>query len=239
MDKAQIKPKIAVAISTRNRPVEFLNSISHWALTDYDNIEFFIVDDASSEVYVNSSHRFEERAGIPKVKNKCLELAYNSGAEHIFLVDDDIFPIDKDWYRPYINSGKNHLSFCFEESYGETPRRYRLGVTSDEKFAIYSGGNGCLMYFNRNCVETVGGYDEQLGLGYYEHNDLSRRINNAGLTSFIYMDVANSKELFYSMDQHGTVERNASPEERELQIRANMAYFESRRLSSEFIEFRK
>jgi glycosyltransferase involved in cell wall biosynthesis len=239
MDKAQINPKIAVAISTRNRTEEFLESIVHWACTDYDNIEFFVVDDASSEPYVDKAYRFDQRAGIPRVKNKCLELAYNSGAEHIFLADDDIYPKSKDWYAPYVNSGEHHLSFCFEESYGSTPRRHKLGITADEKFAIYSGGNGCLMYFSRHCVETIGGYDEQFGLGYYEHNDLSRRIHNAGLTRFLYMDVANSKDLFYSMDQHGTVERNSSTEERELQIRANMAYFESKRLSSEFIEFRK
>lgn len=240
MDKTQVTPKVAVAISTRNRPNEFKRSALHWAATDYSNIEFFVVDDSSDSEYCGGADfRFETRAGIPKVKNKCLELAYNSGADHIFLSDDDIFPLSKDWLLPYINSGEAHLSFCFEDSYGGTPRRYKLGTTGDGRFAIYSGGNGCLMYFSRSCIDRVGGFDENYGLGYYEHNDISRRIHNAGLTRFLYMDIANSSDLLYSMDQNGVVTRSASSEERELQIRANMAYFESQRLSSEYIEFRQ
>lgn len=232
-------PKIAVAISTRNRPKEFRQSALHWAATDYENIEFFVVDDASAIDYCDGADfRFESRAGIPKVKNKCLDLAYSSGADHIFLADDDIYPLDRYWWYPYISSGEAHLSYCFEESYSGTARRHKLGITGDKRFSIYSGGNGCLMYFSRECVERIGGFDENYGLGYYEHNDVSRRIHNAGLTRFLYMDVANSHDLFYSMDQYGVIARNASSEERELQIRANMAYFESQRLSSEFIEFR-
>ena len=230
--------KIALAITTRNRRSAFMQSIAAWATTRHPRISFFVVDDASEFPYADADYRFKNRAGIAKAKNKALELAYDSGARHIFLADDDIYPINIEWWKPYVNSGQHHLCYCFKEGYGNTPSKMILGTTADLKFNVYSSPNGCLMYFTRECIDKVGGFDEEYGLGFYEHTDLSLRIHNAGLTRFPFMDVVGSDSLFYSMDRHGEIERTFSSEERDLLIRANSAYFEKNKFSSRYVEFR-
>lgn len=76
---------IAISITTRNRPNAFKTSIKNWERFIPENTKVFIVDDNSDPFYTESDYYFTERAGIPKAKNKSLELAYNSGAEHSTL----------------------------------------------------------------------------------------------------------------------------------------------------------
>lgn len=226
---------IAISITTRNRPNAFKTSIKNWERFIPENTKVFIVDDNSDPFYTESDYYFTERAGIPKAKNKSLELAYNSGAEHIFLADDDIYPIVQGWELPYINSGVNHLCFTFTESYKGVPQRRppkRIG-----KFNSHKLPNGCLLYFSRKCVEVAGGFDERFGLGKYEHLDLTRRIYNLGLIPHPNIDVIGSNKLFHSMDKSGEVERTFNAETCKRLIKENNRLFNQKAKDSTFIPF--
>ena len=228
--------KTALCITTRNRPGAFEKCMKEWLRLIPLDVQIFVVDDASDTIYSNPDYRFEERAGIPRAKNKCLELAYEWGAEHIFLADDDVYPIAHDWHLPYVNSGVNHLCFTFTTGFNGTPSWGAGRIEGN--LTIHDLGCGCLMYFTRNCIETVGGFDTAFGLGKYEHVDLSRRIHNAGLTPYKFMDVVGSDKLFHSMDQHSEVERSFSRKEMAYLLRSGSNYFEAQHKSTEFKDFR-
>lgn len=228
--------KIAIAISTRNRPKEFRKTFygieSHFP----KDAVLLVVDDCSDENYANAHFRFEKRAGIPKVKNKCLELAMNTGANHIFLFDDDIYPVIDGWEKAYIESGINHLSYSFDEHYHGVNQRQSKIING---FKVSSIPNGCMMYFTRHCIETIGGFDERFGLGCYEHTDLTRRIHNAGLTPYKNMDVIGSDKLFHSMDRHGEIQRNFSMQERSKQLMRGSKLFNQKANDKSFIDYGK
>jgi len=227
--------KIAICITTRNRPEAFATTYLH--IQEYlpEGAALFIVDDASDITYCDSDYRFCERVGIPRAKNKCFELAYDWGADHIFLFDDDCYPKMEGWHLPYIQSGVNHLCFTFTSGW-EGTSSWNSGYVNDG-FMIHQLGCGCMMYFTRKCLNIVGGFDTEFGLGKYEHTDLSRRIHNAGLTPHRFMDVIDSDKLFHSMDQYGQVKRTFNEVERKKLMASGESYFYANQHSSKYISF--
>lgn len=157
--------------------------------------------------------------GIATAKNNCLALL--DECEHIFLFDSDTYPIKQYWWLPYTESGINHLCFTFNKLIDGRQNGNRNCRGVSKGIAIYENPCGCMLYINRKCLEVVGGFDEDYKGYAYEHCDLSRRIHNAGLTEFPFMDVSNSLELFHSMDYHMEVQSSVKPEDRMRHIRLN------------------
>lgn len=211
------RKKIGIAVSTRNRAEQL-----EWTMMNIYNYTMFscpivIVDDASDNepISVKNNYKFTERVGIPRVKNKCIEMLYNSGCEHFFLFDDDTYPIKKDWHLPYIESPYEHLSYTFLNPY----------KTVDNHNFYKPHGNGCMMYFTRNVVDTIGGFDPNFGLGKYEHLQFSHRVHNFGLIPEPFIDVLGSNEYIYCEDQNNNIARSFSKQEdRELRGQ-NSLYF--------------
>lgn len=195
----------------------------------------FIVDDASDEIYSVADFRFNERAGIPKAKNKSLEIAMNSGADHIFLVDDDVFPLIDGWYMHYVCSGVAHLSYTFKESYQGVAERPDPQLI--DGFRIWEMTNGCMMYFTRECIEKAGGFDERFGMGVYEHADLTRRIYNLGLTPYPNMDINYSEFLIGSLDKQNAVQRSFSLKERGDQLVSGYKLYNDKGNDTTFIPY--
>lgn len=220
---------IAICITTRNRPEAFAKVVSKIREHTISDYVLITVDDASNEEYATGDivHRFDQRKGIPTAKNKCIEIAMSNNPEHIFLFDDDCYPIKDGWEKEYINSGFNHLCFTFLKDKG------RKG-----NIKIHSLGNGCMMYVNRKCIETIGGFDLNFGFGKYEHVDFSRRINNSGLTKYKFMDLANSSELLHSMDRNNEIERSFDKNEIKTLLRSGVRHFNKERRSTKYIPYK-
>jgi len=214
---------ISICITTRNRLPSFDFVLAQ--IEKHTNCEYqlVVIDDASEVPYCNATYRFNERAGIPAVKNKCLELAKH---DHIFLFDDDTYPICDDWYLPYINSGKEHLCYTFLTAFKRK-----------EGFKYHTLGNGCMLYVTRKCIDTIGGFDWNYGLGKYEHVDFSRRIHNAGLTESVFVDVIGSDKLLYCMDQKKEIQRSFTSREMTTLLSSGAKRFAQNRKSSEFIPY--
>lgn len=213
---------ISICITTRNRPESFALVMMHINKHTSIPYELIVVDDASEEDYCKANYRFEKRSGIPAAKNKCLELAKY---DHIFLFDDDTHPIADEWYLSYINSGKEHLCFTFLTAF-----KHKDG------FKYHTLGNGCMLYVTRKCIDTIGGFDWSYGLGKYEHVDFSRRIHNAELTESIFIDVDNSKELLYCMDQKREIQRSFTSREMTTLLSSGGKHFRQNRFSKEYIK---
>lgn len=196
--------RIGIGITTHNRYETFATTYAKIKLycisTLVYEFKIVVVDDASDKPVKEANYRFEKNVGIAKAKNKCFELL--DDCEHIFLFDDDCYPITEGWYLPYIESEEPHICYIFTDFINDKTVGDSVKLYHDSKIVAYSHPRGCMLYFDHKCLEAVGGMDENYRKWGYEHVDLSNRIFNAGLTTFRYMDLPNSNKLIYSCDEH-------------------------------------
>ena len=214
--------KIGIAISSRNRPDVLAKALEHHKKHLPKGAKLIVVDDASDMDVGGLDYVFPHNAGIASAKNKCIELL--EGCDHFFLWDDDCFPIVDDWHLPYINSGIKHLSFTFPSLSNGRPNGRRLMWTRNG-LSNYTKPCGCMLYFTKEVVETIGGFDPDYVQWGVEHLDFSIRAYNARLTPHKYLDVANSTKLFHSMDREGTAKASVPSDIKTECIQHNRARF--------------
>lgn len=188
----------AVAISTtgdEHRLAFLQSSAVHWcaALGRGDSLfvtvdgdeaaverAYFAVEDITGSVFrvgqADPEFPFptrDGRLGVAVNKNTGLELMMaNTGAEHLFLSDDDTYPLSADaldLHRGFLP----HSMVCWGKS--------RLAST-DQRMASWTWPRGVVLYQTRRTVELVGGMIEAFGPGGHEHVEYSRRIHQSGLT---------------------------------------------------------
>jgi len=226
--------QIGIAITTRNREVTAKETIAKIRKYAPKGAKIIIVDDASDIPFDGADFRFEHQAGIAKAKNKCFELL--EGCEHIFLFDDDCCPKVKDWHIPYVNSQYNHLMYIFGNFSNGKPNGNRR-LTEIEDAVIYENPCGCMIYYNRICLNKVGGMDPEYGIWGFEHPDHSVRIYNAGLTPHKFMDVKGSDDLFFSHDKEQTIERSVPTAIRVRHIHTNKVKYNNLGKSAHYISY--
>lgn len=227
---------LGVAISTQNRYEVFKKSYKKWLeYMPHDSV-LVVVDDASDVPVPEADFRFNEVAGIARVKNKGFELLYDHGVTDFFMVDDDCYPISPDWYKPYIEHKEPHLMAIFTGFGNQTAGIQE--IYRDEHTVAYNGVRGYFLYYKKICLDTVGGFDPIYGRYWGEHTDLTNRIHNAGLTTFRSMDVPNSKDLIYSMDEHQEVTSTVTGAEYTRIAKKNKAIKLINQSSKQYKEFR-
>jgi hypothetical protein len=217
---------IGVAISTCNRREIADHAINQWYKFLPAGAKLVIVDDNSEIPYPEADFRFEQRAGVSVVKNKCLELLQN--CEHIFLSDDDVFPTDKNWFLPYAAGNLWHACYIFD----------RVLLNETFHYKSYDLPRGCLLYFRKTCIQFAGGFDTNFKMYGYDQAELSRRIYNMGLTPAPYIDSPHSAGLFFSHDEHRTGKSCLTAPERTNFIRANKIYFDKTENNKTYIPFK-
>lgn len=215
--------KIAVGITTRNREHVLNKALAQHRKYTPDDIYIYVLED-------------RKPMGIPAAKNKCLKMAYEWGADHIFLFDDDTWPIAHDWWKPYVEHKEPHLMYQFKLP--ESPMDDMLAIYRDKNTIAYTRTRGCMLYVERRVLDVVGGMDTDYGLGMYEHTDWTNRIHNAGLTTHRAMDVPNSKELLYCLDQDGLAKSSIATVTRNKQMIKNHRLYNKSKKSKEYKEFR-
>ena len=158
---------IGVAISTHRRPAVLAKALAGWAAADMPNI-LVVTHDIAGD-------------GVAATKNRGIAALMDAGVEHLFLADDDVWPLRAKWWQPYTHSTQPHLMHCWGQSrfFGNNPD---LGVTQ------WSWPRGVLLYARRKVIQTVGGMRPEFGQWGGEHAEWSRRIHNAGFTAFPFQD---------------------------------------------------
>lgn len=234
--------KIARIINTRNRPDAYektLAGVIFKSLTMMQEHEtkLFVIDDASTPIYCDASYRFEKQVGIPKAKNKGLQLAYDWGAEAFFLFDDDTYPISPYWWEPYLTSGLNAAYYTFTTGYEGVPG-WRKGIIHKGGVVENALACGCMMYLRRCVLDVVGGFDTRFGLGRYCDTEYQRRIHAAGLTPYPFVDISCSHLLFHSMDEAREIKRSFDPGERYQQEVENREYYNRMAGISRYVKFK-
>lgn len=221
--------RIGVGITTHNRQDVMIKTHEHWRKLLPSDAVLVVVDDASETPYEEADYRFEENVGVAQAKNKCLELLEDAGVVHYFLSDSDLYPIHRDWWKPYIESPEPHLSYQFLDLAGPVKLHDMKELYRDKHHVAYTGQRGCLLYYHKSCLERVGGFDPIYGRAQYEHGDLANRIHAAGLTTWRYADVVDSHKLWHSMDEFVQVTRSVPNDEQRDLVRRNVRIHNTRR----------
>lgn len=118
------------------------------------------------------------RLGVAANKNTGMELMLATGAEHLFLCDDDTWPLESGALLLHTNHPVlRHSMVCWGPS--------RL-VGARKSVAEWTWPRGVLMYAHRTVIGQVGGFDERFGPGGHEHVEWSRRIHQKGLTPVLF-----------------------------------------------------
>lgn len=230
---------IGIGITTHNRNQLVADTVARIKSVT-PNAYVVVVDDASERPVVIDGvvvYRFKTNVGIARAKNKCLELLSN--CDHIFLFDDDTYPIKAGWYLPYINSPEHHLMYLFKDWANGQPVGDDAIIYKDDTHQVHQHARGCMLYVDALALATVGGMDTRYGKAMNEHLDWSIRIHNAGLTTFKYMDVVGSNELIYSSDEHQAVSSSIVRSDRRLNLEANNKLLLDNANSSAYCSFGK
>ncbi|QGW17593.1 MULTISPECIES: glycosyltransferase family 2 protein [Leclercia] len=225
--------KIGIAITTHNRPevlkLAFEQHMKHLPA----GALLMVIDDGSKSAAVVPSGvqllRHETSLGIVASKNASLTVLMDAGCEHLFLWDDDAWPIADNWHLPYIESPEPHLAYQFLDLAGRNKLNDMAVLYRDDKHVAYTGQRGVMLYYHRSAIEKVGGFDPVYGRGMYEHPDLALRIHNAGLSTWAFADVAGSEKLIHSMDEHEEGTRSIPRPDREALVKRNVGIFNARR----------
>lgn len=188
--------RFGVAITTRNRPEQLAKCVAAYRQHTPAGTPILVVDDASTTP-AESDFRFSENVGIAAAKNKCIEMLMAQGVEHLFLSDDDAYPIADHWWQPYIDSPEPHLFAVFPTPTAKSSQILQLW--RDQQHVAYHATRGYFLYLHRSVVEKVGGLDTRFR-NAFEHVEFSNRIHAAGLTTWPYQDVAGSENLIFCAD---------------------------------------
>ncbi len=142
----------------------------------------------------------ETRQGVATNKNTGLELLMDATeAEHLFLSDDDTWPVLPQALGKHIDlsdKGAPHSMVCWGKS-RLLPENVGKGL------AAWKWPRGVLLYAHRTVVEAVGGMDERFGPGGHEHVEWSNRIHNHGFTPAPFVTPAS----YALASTHGTAHR--------------------------------
>ena len=153
--------------------------------------------------------RHDKSLGIVASKNVSLAALMVAGCEHLFLWDDDAWPVADGWWLPYIDSPEPHLAYQFLDLAGARKLNDIAVLYRDDKHVAYTGQRGVMLYYHRSVIERVGGFDPIYGRGMYEHSDLALRIHNAGLGMSIEPDGSAYKStVVVAADQFGVYSGN-------------------------------
>lgn len=129
---------------------------------------------------------------IAKAKNECLYALRD--CDHIFLFDDDCFPIKDGWVDFFINSEVEHSLYLTSR------HRYYSGIGI--KVSFYHDCGGCFMYIRKDAFEKAGYFNLDYKQYGFEHVGYSNRIIKNELGT-LYPCLIGTDQYLYSLDYQG------------------------------------
>ena len=130
---------------------------------------------------------------VSQAKNECINALKD--CEHIFLFDDDCYPIADGWADYFINSGLDHSCYMVEHPL------FRGNI-----FSVYNDAKGVFMHITKEVVNQVGYFNTKYDRYGYEHAAYSHRINRAGLSKARFLCLNDANKYLWSLDLQGVGE---------------------------------
>lgn len=175
-------PIIGVGVTTYKREAHIKLFVSQMKKFLPPNCLFKIISD-------------REGKGVAWAKNEALRKLKN--CDYIFLFDDDCFPIKGGWAEFFIKkhkeTGQDHFLYLKETS---TIRK----VNEVNGLYYFNNCGGCFMFLTKEVIEKVGGFNPEYSRYGYEHAGYSKRVYEAGLTTYPYICPKGAEEFITSFD---------------------------------------
>lgn len=195
------RPAVGVAITTFNNQALVAKAVAEFRRYTPDAV-VVVVDDGSYEPVPGAAIRFDEHRGKVRAANAGIELLMAVGCEHLFLSDDETYPVAAGWFDRYIASPEPHLMYLFEETPATNGQADSHVVYRDDRHVARDRGRGCLLYMHRSVVDQVGGMRWNFRGWDSAHTEYSSRIHAAGLTTNRFQDVTGSDKLIFALKEH-------------------------------------
>ncbi len=232
---------IGIAITTKDRPELLAQALMHHEKHLPPDAVIVVVDDGSASPLTTVSGPqlvvHSESMGISAAKNRCIERLMTLDCDHLFLFDDDSWPTEDGWWKPYVNSPEPHLQANYAPAVSRWNQLWEVYRTPD--LVAHHCGRGHMLYFERRAIEKVGGFDLRFKWGF-EHLEVSERVYAAGLTSFPFQDIPDSETLIHWADAEEDPPESSIPRlERRLLNAENLELFEKLRGRSDFVPYQQ
>lgn len=207
--------RVGIAVITKNREkivnFSYKKHMENSCVTD-----FLIIDDnstvptllADSEYQPNYS---QEWLGVAGARNKALSAL--DECDYIFLMDDDAFPIIRNWQNVFIKAHElypdQHILIASPNDWGEVIKDYsRQFVYNDTLFETgpvsVKRPTAVLFFLTRHALKTLGGF-EVFGKYGFEDVDYYIRAEQAGLSPLgQYVTVKNCERFLHICDVNGS-----------------------------------
>lgn len=232
---------VGCGITTFNRPEQLKRLYRSLPAGVIDHV--VVVNDGSpyEPDFGDDAYTFiqnEQNLGVAKSKNKAMEYLLNSGVEHIFLIEDDIFVQDSTVFERYIEvsrtTGIQHLNFSQhglmnKTSDGSPNPRVTITYEGGLQVPFYTHCVGAFSYYSRHCLLDVGGMDEEF-YNAFEHVEHTLRIIQAGQHPAFWYFADIPASASYLGDEAWSVEQStiSSRVDRDLIARNAIAYFQEK-----------
>lgn len=119
------------------------------------------------------------RLGVASNKNTGLEALMSRDVDHLFLSDDDTWPMNTRAVELHTQFGIPHSMVCWGKHRSSS---IKWDPDTDTRYGEWSWPRGSVLYAHRPIIEDIGGMIEAFGPGGHEHVEWSRRIHQAGWT---------------------------------------------------------
>jgi GT2 family glycosyltransferase len=198
---------IFLGIITCNRSKFFKQCYE--SVKNIKNLDFLaVVNDGEEDIDVEKNVFYvknKKNIGVGKSKNILFKKAIEVGADHIFIMEDDIIVKNADVLSEYIRAksitGIQHFCFAY---HGPANKNGISGGKPTPKFIIDYGNIklsinthsvGAFCYYSKEVLNKVGIIDERF-VNAFEHVEHSYRIAKAGYTTpyWNWSDLANSTD---------------------------------------------
>lgn len=237
--------KIGVAISTyanentdNNRLLLIKKCLDSLLLS---NVNVLIVNDGSTNEkhikLINSYPMYtiinkSINGGIAKSKNTAIRFFDENDYDYIFLMDDDMIILDKDFYSYYIDAiqktGIHHFCYKHENNHKETINMVSHSsikkiLINAQTIKISNRTNGCFLTLTKQMIKDIG-YFKVLPYKYgHEHSNYTQRAINNGFAPG-YVDIIDSEKYIGLQHESGNYPSSTYPTEIELKENFNIAF---------------
>jgi len=183
--------KIGIGITTHNNELlrkRISEESFRWVTAKCPiNAEVVVIDDAShyrsdwTRLTPNpdklTTWRWNSNQGVAKSKNKCLEILMDKGCTDIFLFDDDCWIQDARYYYEYCYQDLPHMNL-YPIEHINNPNKIKSHFKFKDQIFVEAFPYGSALYFKRDLIEKVGGFNILLGKFGEEHGEFEERIYN-------------------------------------------------------------
>lgn len=204
--------KVGVGITTRKRHDIIDAILEGWVSQSFGkDVEFYfyvVVDDQDPinqteyekalKIFPMVNYDFAvNRLGIAKAKNECLRKLREQKCDHLFLSDDDIFPIMGDWWKPFVNAGLAH------QQYNDwwlhlAINKFHVKDIVKGKYVVYDDSAGVLQYVRGDVEEN---FNSEFGIYGFEHIEFNKRVAKIHKQE-PFVSPVGVERFFYSLDLH-------------------------------------